>query len=91
MPTLLKGYLVFVPAQLINFSVIPEHHRFAFVGGVRVLWSKQSRNISVSCSPQSSDTYLSLVNARVEAQIAARKGLAEPSPAVTVPRPDRID
>jgi protein Mpv17 len=39
LPTLLRGYAVFVPAQLVNFALVPPHLQFAAVGAVRVLWS----------------------------------------------------
>lgn len=38
-PTLTRNWLVFVPAQVINFSIVPAHLRFLFVGGVSLFWS----------------------------------------------------
>ncbi|EIN04076.1 hypothetical protein PUNSTDRAFT_93149 [Punctularia strigosozonata HHB-11173 SS5] len=46
-PTLVKNWGVFIPAQLINFGLVPPHFRFVFVGVVSLFWN----------------TYLSAVNA----------------------------
>jgi len=47
-PTLLRNWGVFVPAQIINFGLVPVHLRFLFVGVVSLFWN----------------TYLSAVNAQ---------------------------
>ncbi|KZT24302.1 hypothetical protein NEOLEDRAFT_1094514 [Neolentinus lepideus HHB14362 ss-1] len=47
-PTLIRNWGVFVPAQAINFAVIPPHMRFVFVSVVSLFWN----------------TYLSAVNAQ---------------------------
>lgn len=47
-PTLLRNWAVYIPAQVINFSIIPSHLRFVFVGVVSLFWN----------------TYLSSVNAK---------------------------
>jgi len=47
-PTLLRNWAVYIPTQIINFSVIPPHLRFVFVSVVSLFWN----------------TYLSAVNAR---------------------------
>ncbi|TFY75678.1 hypothetical protein EWM64_g8335 [Hericium alpestre] len=46
-PTLLRNWGVFVPAQVLNFAVVPPQLRFAFIGVVSLFWN----------------TYLSAVNA----------------------------
>ncbi|KAI0917809.1 hypothetical protein AcV7_007116 [Taiwanofungus camphoratus] len=47
-PTLLRNWCVFVPAQAINFAFVPPHMRFFAVGIVSLFWN----------------SYLSAVNAR---------------------------
>ncbi|KDQ49595.1 hypothetical protein JAAARDRAFT_638211 [Jaapia argillacea MUCL 33604] len=47
-PTLLRNWCVFVPTQIINFAIVPNHLRFFVVGVVSLFWN----------------TYLSAVNAR---------------------------
>jgi len=47
-PTLLRNWAVYIPTQVINFSIVPSHLRFVFVGVVSLFWN----------------TYLSSVNAR---------------------------
>ncbi|KAM6488940.1 Mpv17 / PMP22 family domain containing protein [Amanita muscaria] len=48
-PTLLRNWCVFVPTQVINFSVVPPHLRFVVVSVVGLFWN----------------TYLSVANARI--------------------------
>lgn len=50
-PTLLRNWLVFIPAQLVNFAFVPPHLRFPFVGVISLFWN----------------TYLSAVNAKESA------------------------
>jgi hypothetical protein len=72
MPTLLRGYAVFVPAQLVNFGLVPPSQRFAFIGVVRVGWSASHSVITRSfleANTSHADTYLSLVNARAERHV----------------------
>ncbi|KAJ7634461.1 hypothetical protein FB45DRAFT_468078 [Roridomyces roridus] len=38
-PTLLRNWAVFVPAQVINFSIVPPHLRFVFVSVVSLFWN----------------------------------------------------
>ncbi|KAN0131810.1 Mpv17 / PMP22 family domain containing protein [Lactarius tabidus] len=47
-PTLMRGWMVFIPAQIINFAVVPPQLRFVFLSSVSLVWS----------------TYLSFVNAK---------------------------
>ncbi|EPQ61353.1 hypothetical protein GLOTRDRAFT_135830 [Gloeophyllum trabeum ATCC 11539] len=51
-PTLLRNWCVFVPAQALNFAVVPAHMRFVFVSVVSLFWN----------------TYLSAVNAQTKAR-----------------------
>ena len=37
--TVLMNWGVFIPAQLVNFWVVPPHLRFGFVGVVSLFWS----------------------------------------------------
>jgi len=46
-PTLIRNWGVFIPTQIINFSIVPHHLRFVVVGVVSLFWN----------------TYLSAVNA----------------------------
>jgi len=57
-PTLLRNWAVYIPTQLINFSVVPPHLRFVFVGVVSLFWN----------------TYLSAVNAREQQQYDVERG-----------------
>jgi len=47
-PTLLRNWGVFIPTQIINFSIVPHHLRFLCVSVVSLFWN----------------TYLSAVNAQ---------------------------
>ncbi|KIJ52564.1 hypothetical protein M422DRAFT_26145 [Sphaerobolus stellatus SS14] len=38
-PTLLKNWGVFLPTQVINFSIVPPHLRFGVVGVVSLFWN----------------------------------------------------
>jgi len=49
-PTLLRNWGVFIPVQIINFSIVPIHLRFLFVSVVSLFWN----------------TYLSAVNAQTQ-------------------------
>lgn len=54
-PTIIRNWGVFIPAQIINFSIVPPQLRFAYVGVVSLFWN----------------TYLSVANAeqsKMEAQ-----------------------
>ncbi|KAF8260528.1 hypothetical protein EI94DRAFT_1748129 [Lactarius quietus] len=57
-PTLMRGWLVFTPAQIVNFAVVPPQFRFVFLSGVSLVWN----------------TYLSIVNARLGKDIAEPVG-----------------
>ncbi|KAL5495889.1 SYM1 [Sanghuangporus weigelae] len=60
-PTILRNWGVFVPTQVINFSVVPAHMRFVFVGVVSLFWN----------------TYLSYANAQqAKAALLAKSGAA---------------
>ncbi|TFK48102.1 hypothetical protein OE88DRAFT_1665201 [Heliocybe sulcata] len=50
-PTLIRNWGVFVPAQALNFAVVPPHMRFVFVSVVSLFWN----------------TYLSATNAKQQA------------------------
>jgi len=50
-PTIKRSWVVFTPAQLINFSIVPPGFRVLFVGMVALCWN----------------TYLSSVNAALAA------------------------
>ncbi|KAH7882591.1 hypothetical protein F5I97DRAFT_277273 [Phlebopus sp. FC_14] len=52
-PTLFRNWGVFIPAQIINFAVVPHHLRFVFVSVVSLFWN----------------TYLSAVNARAQTHV----------------------
>jgi len=60
-PTLMRGWMVFTPAQLINFAVVPPQFRFVFVGAVSLVWN----------------TYLSVVNAKQGKDIPEPRGIAD--------------
>ncbi|EJD04619.1 uncharacterized protein FOMMEDRAFT_107423 [Fomitiporia mediterranea MF3/22] len=55
-PTLLRNWGVFVPAQIINFSLVPTHMRFVFVGVVSLFWN----------------TYLSYANTQAQKALLAK-------------------
>ncbi|KAH9173057.1 hypothetical protein EDB89DRAFT_1961027 [Lactarius sanguifluus] len=57
-PTLLRGWLVYTPTQLVNFTVVPPQFRFVFVSTVSLFWN----------------TYLSFVNAKAGKDIAEPVG-----------------
>ncbi|KAL1757852.1 hypothetical protein FB107DRAFT_208455 [Schizophyllum commune] len=62
-PTIIRNWGVFIPAQIINFSIVPPQFRFAYVGVVSLFWN----------------TYLSLANqeqAELEAQAAVNTPVA---------------
>ncbi|KAF8121101.1 hypothetical protein EV363DRAFT_1438015 [Boletus edulis] len=48
-PTLIRNWGVFIPAQIVNFAIVPHHLRFGFVCVVSLFWN----------------TYLSSVNAQI--------------------------
>ncbi|KAK7037668.1 Protein required for ethanol metabolism [Paramarasmius palmivorus] len=50
-PTLIRNWGVFIPTQIINFSIVPHHLRFVVVSVVSLFWN----------------TYLSVANARQQA------------------------
>ncbi|KAI6103955.1 hypothetical protein EDD16DRAFT_1888077 [Pisolithus croceorrhizus] len=52
-PTLIRNWMVFIPTQIINFSIVPHHLRFVVVSVVSLFWN----------------TYLSAVNARSQRQL----------------------
>ncbi|KAF5335476.1 hypothetical protein D9611_012197 [Ephemerocybe angulata] len=68
-PTLLRNWAVFVPTQIVNFTLIPPHLRMVTIGVVSLFWN----------------TYLSVMNqdlrkaqaAALEAQTAALLGAEE--------------
>jgi hypothetical protein len=66
-----------VPAQLVNFSVVPVAHQFAIIGAVRVGWSAYLLFPQVwvwkKLMAWLVDTYLSLVNARVEQKVVEQQ------------------
>ena len=39
-PTLLRNWAVFIPVQILNFSVVPPQGRFVFVSVVNLFWSE---------------------------------------------------
>ncbi|RXW15711.1 hypothetical protein EST38_g10143 [Candolleomyces aberdarensis] len=55
-PTLVRNWAVFIPTQLINFSVVPPHLRMVTVGFVSLFWN----------------TYLSVANAPLAAAAQAK-------------------
>jgi len=64
-PTLLRNWAVYIPAQAINFAIIPPHLRFVFVGVVSLFWN----------------TYLSSVNAREQRPHGVEHGAEKPTEA----------
>ncbi|KAI0698639.1 hypothetical protein C8Q76DRAFT_756953 [Earliella scabrosa] len=54
-PTLIRNWGVFIPTQIFNFAVVPQHLRFVTVSVVALFWN----------------AYLSSVNARKQLEIAA--------------------
>ncbi|KAI8996219.1 hypothetical protein BD414DRAFT_512668 [Trametes punicea] len=59
-PTLLRNWGVFIPTQIVNFSLVPPHLRFVTVGTVSLFWN----------------AYLSSVNAKKQAEIAQEHAAA---------------
>ncbi|KAI0797826.1 hypothetical protein C8Q75DRAFT_20818 [Abortiporus biennis] len=59
-PTLVRNWGVFIPTQLINFSIVPPHFRFVVVGVVSLFWN----------------TYLSAVNAQKQQEQSEHHHLA---------------
>ncbi|KAL1721323.1 hypothetical protein EV715DRAFT_249176 [Schizophyllum commune] len=57
-PTLLRNWAVFIPVQILNFSVVPPQGRFVFVSVVNLFWN----------------TYLSAVNAKQKALLDQEQG-----------------
>ncbi|THH04331.1 hypothetical protein EW145_g5604 [Phellinidium pouzarii] len=55
-PTLLRNWGVFIPAQIINFALVPTHMRFVFVGVVSLFWN----------------TYLSFANTQAQHALIAK-------------------
>lgn len=47
-PTLLRNWAVYIPAQVINFSIVPPHLRFVFVGVVSLFWNTYLSSINAS-------------------------------------------
>lgn len=78
---------MFIPTQIVNFALVPTHLRFVTIGVVSLFWSASSLSLSPLHSPLHSpvtntvravanvnplaDAYLSSVNAKKQAQIAA--------------------
>ncbi|KAL0958797.1 hypothetical protein HGRIS_014117 [Hohenbuehelia grisea] len=65
-PTLIRNWGVFIPTQIINFTIVPHHLRFLVVSVVGLFWN----------------TYLSMANAReqaAEAEAAATPKALEKS------------
>ncbi|KAL1746457.1 hypothetical protein HDZ31DRAFT_62128 [Schizophyllum fasciatum] len=59
-PTLIRNWGVFIPAQILNFAIIPPQFRFAYVGVVSLFWN----------------TYLSLANqAQADMEAGAAAGM----------------
>ncbi|KAH8105767.1 hypothetical protein DFH11DRAFT_644837 [Phellopilus nigrolimitatus] len=56
-PTLLRNWGVFVPAQIVNFALVPTHMRFVFVGVVSLFWN----------------TYLSYANTQTQRALLAQQ------------------
>ncbi|KAH9965255.1 hypothetical protein BC827DRAFT_841994 [Russula dissimulans] len=48
-PTLMRGWAVYTPTQIVNFTLVPPQFRFVFVSVVSVAWN----------------TYLSIINAQL--------------------------
>lgn len=66
-PTLIRNWMVFIPTQIINFSIVPHHLRFVVVSVVSLFWN----------------TYLSAVNARSQHQLefaTSEKSESKPGP-----------
>ncbi|KAJ2922005.1 hypothetical protein H1R20_g15089, partial [Candolleomyces eurysporus] len=59
-PTLVRNWAVFIPTQIVNFTVVPPHLRMVTVGVVSLFWN----------------TYLSVANAPLAAAAAQAKALA---------------
>jgi protein Mpv17 len=60
-PTLLRNWGVFIPTQIINFGLVPNHLRFVVVSVVSLFWN----------------TYLSVANARQQRLQAETEAKAE--------------
>ncbi|THU91587.1 hypothetical protein K435DRAFT_780632 [Dendrothele bispora CBS 962.96] len=60
-PTLIRNWGVFVPTQIINFSIVPHHLRFVVVSVVSLFWN----------------TYLSIANARTKQEQESLEAAAE--------------
>jgi hypothetical protein len=65
--------LVFTPAQIVNFAVVPPQFRFVFLSTVSLVWSASPPS-EVKTWPDRAflwtDTYLSIVNAKLGNDIA---------------------
>jgi len=57
-PTLMRGWAVYTPTQIINFALIPPQFRFVFVSVVSLGWN----------------TYLSIVHAQLGTDIVEPVG-----------------
>jgi len=58
LPTLIRNWGVFIPTQIVNFSIVPLHHRLLVVNVVSLFWN----------------TYLSWINAQTEQATAKPLG-----------------
>ncbi|KAI0743167.1 hypothetical protein C8Q80DRAFT_1193214 [Daedaleopsis nitida] len=54
-PTLIRNWGVFIPTQIVNFALVPQHLRFVTIGVVSLFWN----------------AYLSSVNAKKQVEAAA--------------------
>lgn len=61
-PTLVRNWMVFVPTQLVNFTLVPPHLRMVTVGVVSLFWN----------------TYLSVMNQDLRKQQAAAAAAGQP-------------
>jgi len=52
-PTLLRGWVVYTPTQIINFALIPPQFRFIFVGAVSLVWNTY---LSIASAQLNDDT-----------------------------------
>jgi len=62
-PTLLRNWTLYIPTQVINFSIVPPHLRFLFVSVVSLFWN----------------TYLSAVNAQEQRVHDIEHGVEKPT------------
>lgn len=62
---------VYIPAQVINFALVPPHLRFVFVGVVSLFWSKSLP----SFLPEGPDFFLTLPDTYLSAVNAKERGL----------------